>query len=99
MSAKPPALANEYALVDPPPEFTFRPACGTILENGQGVMVSGLTIGFREIDDVGGSIKELVDALAEVAEQKRAEEAVEAPSAIAKEFAKQRIKSTTGDRR
>lgn|GEM_PF-3813186 len=94
MGAQPPKLANEYALVDPPPEFTFTPACGTKLENGQGVMVSGLTIGFREIDDVGGSIKELVDALAEVEEEKKAEAG--ALNSISKAMIKQRIKSSAG---
>lgn len=98
MGANPPPLANEHALVDPPPEFTFTPACGTRLENGQGVMVSGLTIGFREIDDVGGSIKELVDALAEVEEQKKAEDAA-GPSAISKAMARQRVTPSTGNTR
>lgn len=75
MGATPPPLGSEYALIDPPPEFKFRPACGEILEDGSGVMVSGMCIGFQEIDNMGSSIKDLVDVLAEVAEdQKRDKE-------------------------
>lgn len=99
MGATPPSLAREYALVDPPPEFRFRPACGEVLENGTGVMVSGSTFSFKEIDDIGGSINDLVDVLAEVAEQKKLEEAVKAPNVFMEAVAKQRIKSTVGSTR
>lgn len=59
-------MADDSVFIDPPPEYRFRPACGEILEDGTGVMVSGMTFGFKEIDTVGRSYKELTDVLAEV---------------------------------
>lgn len=53
-----------------------------MLENGTGVMVSGCAIGFREIDEIGGSFKDLVDVLSEIANEQKAQEAVDAPNAI-----------------
>ncbi len=61
--------------------------------------MSGSTFSFKEIDDIGGSINDLVDVLAEVAREKAAEEAVDAPNAILKAVAKQRVKSAAGNTR
>jgi hypothetical protein len=63
------------------------------LENGTGVMISGMTFGYHEIDDVGGSFKELVDVLAEVGDEQEKQKLADAPSALIKASREKKMRS------